>query len=76
MLKKNNSHFVLLSKKDDLPYDLLLLADETKSAIDKYVFDSRVYVVKNEAQIIVAFCLHEVHEITIELKNIAVEEGF
>jgi len=63
---------VLLKKEDVLPYPLLLLADETVKAIDKYVFDSDVYVLREANQELAVFCLYQVSETTVELKNIAV----
>ncbi len=45
---------------DNYPYDLLLLADEAKEGIHKYLFESEVYVAKlsdSEAPIGV-FCLY------------------
>lgn len=33
-------------RNDNYPYDLLLLADETKEEIHKYLFESEVYVAK------------------------------
>ena len=49
--------FELLNDKDKLPYDLLLLVDETKDTIDKYVYDSDVFLAKINDNIIGAFCL-------------------
>ena len=50
------------------------MADETVESIGKYIFDSIVYCVKNNGEAIAAFCLYEIDENTIELKNIAVAE--
>lgn len=62
---------------DHIPYSLLLLADETIEAIDKYIFSSQVYLVKDEQHHTVGvFCLQELDSETIELKNIAVAEAF
>lgn len=58
--------------KDDFPYDLLLIADEAIEAIDKYLYDSDVYVVKNGELKIGVFCLYRIDENAIEIKNIAV----
>jgi ribosomal protein S18 acetylase RimI-like enzyme len=64
-----------LSSTDELPFDLLLLADETKEAIEKYIYNSEVYVVKNPQLISVAvFVLYKLNETEIEIKNIAVSE--
>jgi len=38
--------FEIISKKENYPYELLLLADETVESINKYIFDSIVYCVK------------------------------
>lgn len=63
---------------NNYPYDLLLLADETKEGIHKYLFESEVYIAKlsdSEATIGV-FCLYPVNASTIEIMNIAVSEQY
>ncbi len=65
-------HLELLSPGNKLPYSLLLLADETRYAIEKYVFDSDVYVLKDERREVAVFCLYLVDNEIIEIKNIAV----
>lgn len=58
------------------PYDLLLLADETVSAINRYLFDSEVYIVLNEENTTIGvFCLYEIDDNTVELKNIAISNS-
>ena len=61
----------------DYPYELLLLADETVESIDRYLFDSEVYVatLPGEEKPAGVFCLYPVDDGTIELKNIAVSEA-
>lgn len=76
MIKECEIDFLLLKDSSEYPYELLLLADETKSAIDKYLYDSIVYVVKKNNENIAVFCLYEIDAKTIELKNIAVSESF
>lgn len=68
--------FEILKDGEDYPYDLLLLADETVEAINKYLFDSEVYLVKYENELVGVFCLYKIDDATIELKNIAVSEHF
>lgn len=68
--------FEILKKREPYPYDLLLLADETVEAINKYLFDSDVYFVKSKNELVGVFCLYKIDENTIELKNIAVSERF
>lgn len=67
-----NFRLKLVENKEEYPYPLLLLADETREAIDKYVYDSDVYVVYQGGDKIAVFCLYRIDEDTIELKNIAI----
>lgn len=63
---------------DNYPYDLLLVADETTEGIQKYLFESEVYIAKlpdSDAPIGV-FCLYSVNADTIEIMNIAVSEQY
>lgn len=62
-----------ITNHKDYPYDLLLLADETVAAINKYVFDSMVFVVQEKQRPIAVFCLYPIDSNTLEIKNIAVE---
>lgn len=67
-----------LQKNETIPFHLLLLADETKSAIEKYIYDSDIYVLNFQggADPIAVFALLRISENEIELKNIAVSEPF
>lgn len=72
---------ILVSKvylKPDLPFDLLLLADETIEAIEKYIYDSDVYIAteSEESEVIAVFALSKISNSEIEIKNIAVRETF
>lgn len=66
----------LINEKDNYPYELLLLADETVEAINMYVHDSSVYVVLNGDEQIAVFCLYEVDKNIVEIKKIAVSEKY
>ncbi len=57
---------------NNYPYDLLLIADETIEGINKYLFDSDVYVAKIEKETVGVFCLFPIDKETIEVKNIAI----
>lgn len=63
---------------DSYPYDLLLLADETIDSINKYLFDSDIYVVKyaDKDEIIGVCCLFDINTDIVEIKNIAVAEAY
>jgi ribosomal protein S18 acetylase RimI-like enzyme len=62
---------------DNYPYDLLLLADETKEGIHKYLFESEVYTARlSDSAPIGVFCLYPVNVDTIEIMNIAVSEQY
>ena len=74
----SNVHYQIrkFSQKEDLPFELLLLADETIGAIEKYIHDSDVYIaVESEhSQPIAVFVLYKSSDKEIEIKNIAVAE--
>ena len=68
--------FEMIALKENYPYELLLLADESVESINKYLFDSIVYGAKYNEKIIAVFCLYEVDKNTMEIKNIAVAEEY
>jgi len=78
MAKKKITHPMTrqLHKDEKIPYELLLLADETVEAIEKYVFDSAIYVLEQENKIIAAYVLQSIGRDEIEIKNIAVHADY
>jgi ribosomal protein S18 acetylase RimI-like enzyme len=66
----------LLDKDQQIPYDLLLLADETIDAINKYIHQSDIYVFDRDNIMIAAFVLQTISDDTVEIKNIAVDIAF
>lgn len=62
----------------DYTYDLLLLADETIEGINKYLFESDVYVAElpETGQAVGIFCLYRIDAHTVEIMNIAVSENY
>jgi len=65
-----------LNANDKIPYELLLLADETIDAINKYIFDSELHVVELEGKIIAIYVLFPINEQEMEIKNIAVKHEY
>ena len=57
-----------------LPMDLLLLADETPTAIFAYVRDSEVWVCRQRQDIVAVACVLVLDASCVELKNLAVAE--
>ncbi|MPM63958.1 putative N-acetyltransferase YvbK [bioreactor metagenome] len=66
--------FIIDKIEKGYPYNLLLLADETVEAINKYLYNSDVYIVKNAGETIGVFCLFSIDNQTVEIKNVAVSE--
>ena len=58
----------LLRKDEPIPYDLLLLADEFVEVIDKYIFDSEIYVYEEGDRIIALYALYKVDSDEVEIK--------
>jgi ribosomal protein S18 acetylase RimI-like enzyme len=66
----------LLHKEQPFTYELLLLADETVEAINKYFADSEIYGIEIDGELVGLYALYELNKEEIEIKNIAVSEGF
>ena len=66
----------LLTPPYTLPWDLLLLADETEDAIHAYVHDCAVYVAIDAQQVIAVACVQTLSVQQVELKNLAVAEAY
>ncbi|NML38053.1 GNAT family N-acetyltransferase [Chitinophaga sp. G-6-1-13] len=64
----------LLEPLDDLPYDLLLLADPSREIIDSYIRNSRVYVALIGNVRVGVYVLMPLEDNKAEVKNIAVHE--
>ena len=65
-----------LHKEEPFIYDLLLLADETIEAINKYFDDSEIYGIELDQKLVGLYALYELNNEEIEIKNIAVSEEF
>ena len=73
----SNLHSVRkLENSEAIPYQILLLADETKEAIDRYIFDAEIFVLEKFDEIIALYALKAINSNQIEIKNIAVKEDF
>ncbi|WPP50702.1 GNAT family N-acetyltransferase [Catalinimonas niigatensis] len=64
-----------LGQNERMPYALLLLADETKEAIHKYIDDAEIYVLEKNSRIIAVYVLQHINQKNAEIKNIAVDES-
>src|SRR5690606_31897248 len=58
-----------------IPYELLLLADETVEAINRYVMDGDIYVPERGGRPIATYVLYALNEHEVEIKNIAVDRA-
>ncbi|MCD2425605.1 GNAT family N-acetyltransferase [Niabella pedocola] len=63
---------IKLRSTDALPFGLLLLADETIAAIEKYIYASAVYVLMQSGETIGVAALYPLSADELEIKNIAV----
>lgn len=63
-----------LDAADDIPYELLLLADESIDSIKHYIHESLIYVLEKEENLLAVFVLQEVTNTCVEIKNIAVDQ--
>lgn len=63
-------------KSDEVPVDLLLLADPSLVQIEAYLHRSYCYLAYDQEQIVGEFVLLPTHPRTIEIVNVAVDERF
>lgn len=70
LLNKTSIH--ALNSNEAIPYDLLLLADPSRSLIDAYSSNSVIYVAVIEGAITGVYVLHHINRETAEIKNIAI----
>lgn len=68
--------FNILNPDSEIPYQLLLLADETVEAINKYIFNCSIYVLNDGTEDIAVMALHASSNLELEIKNIAVIENY
>lgn len=69
-------HIRQIRADEELPYELLLLADPDRNVIDTYVHRSLCYVLELEKRLIGVYLLLPTRPATVELINIAVSEEF
>ncbi|MBS1600568.1 MAG: GNAT family N-acetyltransferase [Bacteroidetes bacterium] len=65
-----------LEATDAVPYELLLDADPSMAAIEKYLDFSDIHIALFEGKTIGVFVLLTLNAATLEIKNIAVDERF
>lgn len=68
-------HIELLSKNYKIPYDLLLMADPSKTRVQMYLKSSSCFLAILESEVVGVLVLDEVNPKTAEIKNIAVRES-
>lgn len=66
----------LLQPHEEIPYDLLLLAEETIEAIDKHLKNAEIYILEYENRIIAVYVLQIIDKYTLEIKYIAVDARY
>ncbi|OHX64722.1 GNAT family N-acetyltransferase [Flammeovirga pacifica] len=64
----------LFKEGQELPYHLLLLADETIEAIDKYIHQSEIYIYERDGETVGIYACQLMDGESLEIKNIAVSE--
>ncbi|MBR9855127.1 MAG: GNAT family N-acetyltransferase [Algicola sp.] len=70
------SNFILEPLNGELPYKLLLLADESEKAIDKYINKCEVFILEQNHKTIAVVAIERLNQSVIEIKNIAVDEEY
>ena len=63
-----------LQPNEQLPMDLLLLADPTETSIEKYIHKSKVFITVEDSLVIGVYVLTEMAPGKAEIMNVAVAE--
>jgi aminoglycoside 6'-N-acetyltransferase I len=73
-----SADLILIEKSgnEPIPYSLLLLADASIHAIDKYIHKCTIYLITSGNNTLGVCAIQEVDANTIEIKNLAVSEEF
>jgi aminoglycoside 6'-N-acetyltransferase I len=61
-----------LSKDEKIPYELLLIADPTEEAINKYIFNSDIFVFEQNNKIVGIYAVQAIGGDRVEIRNMAV----
>lgn len=64
--------FRALGQTDQVPYDLLLLADPSKELIDEYLAHSEVFIATIQVDVLGVIVLTPLSQLVMEIKNLAV----
>ncbi|WP_160139295.1 GNAT family N-acetyltransferase [Chryseobacterium sp. c4a] len=68
--------FNKIANDSEIPYELLLLADETTEAIDQYIFKCDIYLLQDGTENIAVMALCKNSDTELEIKNMAVIESY
>lgn len=71
--KNQNITFDKLDKYDQIPYELLLLADPSKDLIDEYLKPSDIYIAIQNNEMLGIVVLFPLTTEEVEIKNVAVQ---
>ncbi len=75
-LENQNKQFRQIYSKEQVPYELLLLADPSIEMIDEYLKSSFIFIAEQNKKIVGVIVLSPLSEDLVEIKNIAVEPEF
>jgi ribosomal protein S18 acetylase RimI-like enzyme len=65
-----------LNNKDEVPYELLLLADPSRDIVDEYLQRGQCFVAYINHKVVGAYVMIKTRPLTLELVNIAVSEEY
>lgn len=75
-MENQNITFKQLNDDEQVPYELLLLADPSIEMIEEYLKSSFIFIVAQNNKIVGVIVLFPLSEDLVEIKNIAVEPEF
>ena len=68
-------HIEPIKDKEEIPFDLLELADPSRFQIESYLNTGLCFIAKFKSEIVGVIVLNEIDSTVIEIKNIAIKES-
>lgn len=75
-MKHSELTFKKRINEDPIPYPILLLADESIKAINKYIHECDIYLIKINNNSIGVCAIQEIDSSSFEIKNLAITEKY
>lgn len=75
-MKYSDLNLRVSSRNEPTPYQLLLQADESINAINKYIYKCEIYLVRSGENTVGVCAIQEIDAYSIEIKNLSISQKY